>query len=450
MFDFLFNHTPLFYFTQSLWRDEAYSILIAEKPLQFFLTKLNFETPLYYILLHFWIKIFGESEIAVRSFSFLGFTLATIVVIFWAEHLFKKHWLSWMTPIFFFFNPMLLYYAFEVRAYGWYMFLATLSFYAYSTKKWKLLAVANVFAFYFHTYAIFLPFVQLIHFVFEKIWVEKKVRIKNLIKDPFLLGLVASGFAILPWFYFLIEELKRNRPTWYFPVDAQLVKSVLGNMFIGYDGTPGGLWGITALLSLALLGTFLFAQKNSTKKRDAKYFFLTTILPLVIVVGISFVKPLFVTRYLIPVTISEVILLALAIDAVKNKTLQKIFAGMFIVFLFAVNCFLPANKAKLDIRSTILEANAIRGPGDKLFVTSPLIYFEAVYYTKDRQNVFLYNPQGSAFPWYVGESAFAPSQMAFGIPTFPERAIVISEDRSITIAYRTSEVIRLSAAAIPK
>ncbi len=131
MFDFVLNHSPLLYFTQSIWRDEAFSVLVAQKPLAAIIPKFTFEPPLYYIFLHFWIKIFGTSEIAIRSLSLLGFILATIVVIHFAEKLFRKHWLSWFLPLLFFLNPMLLYYAFEVRAYGWYMFFIVLSMYAF-------------------------------------------------------------------------------------------------------------------------------------------------------------------------------------------------------------------------------------------------------------------------------------------------------------------------------
>jgi uncharacterized membrane protein len=138
MINFLFTNTPLFYFVQSFWRDEAFSVLLAEHPLFVIFTKTTFEPPVYYTLLHFWIKIFGTSEIAVRSLSLLGFTLATIVIIEWSHKLFKSHWLSLFTPFFFFFNPMLLYYAFEARVYGWYIFFATLSLFAYDQKKWRL------------------------------------------------------------------------------------------------------------------------------------------------------------------------------------------------------------------------------------------------------------------------------------------------------------------------
>src|SRR3989344_749914 len=148
MFTWLLAHSPLLYFTQSVWRDEAFSILAAQRPLSFIFTNLGIEPPLYYLLLHFWMKLFGTSEIAARSLSFLGFGFATVIIIYWAEKLFKRHWLSWYLPLIFFVNPMLLYYAFEVRTYGWFMFFATLSIYSYATKRWKWYVLSSVLAFY--------------------------------------------------------------------------------------------------------------------------------------------------------------------------------------------------------------------------------------------------------------------------------------------------------------
>lgn len=436
MFEFLLTKTPLMYLNQSLWRDEAFSVLTAEKPISTVIGTLNFEPPFYYILLHFWIKLFGNSEIAVRSLSLIGFSLATCVVILWAEKRFGKHWLSWVTPLFFFFNPMLLYYAFEVRAYGWLMFFATLSLYAYTQKNFRLLTIANILGFYTHTYAIFIPFVQFVHWFFSHPGKKKLLTPSHLIKSRYIRLLVINGIAIAPWFIPLYEEAKKMRPTWYYPVDFQLVKSVLGNMFIGYDGTPGGIWGYTALLSFFLIILFYLASKNKHHLKEISFFLMMVFLPLFIVVGISFIKPLFVNRYLIYVTIAQVFLISYALFSLKNALLQKSVALLIFVFLIGMNIFLPEKKAKLDIRSIVYEANMLRGERDVLYVTTPLLFFETVYYTPERHKVFLYNPENSPFPWYVGETAFSPSQMRYELPEYPERAIIIGNEKSLSVSYR--------------
>src|SRR5512142_2026365 len=57
---------------QSLWRDEIASVAFARLPLsQLWSVWMVHETnpPLYYSLLHVWIRLFGEGEFAVRSLS---------------------------------------------------------------------------------------------------------------------------------------------------------------------------------------------------------------------------------------------------------------------------------------------------------------------------------------------------------------------------------------------
>lgn len=436
MWNWIFTHSPLLYFTQSLWRDEAFSIFVGEKPISFILQNLTFEPPVYYILLHYWIRVFGTTEIAVRSLSLLGFTLATIVVIVWSEKLFQKHWLSWFTPILFFTNPMLLYYAFEIRTYGWYIFFALLSLFAYSQSQWRLWVIATILGFYTHTYFLFLFAAQSIHWV--ALHRNKLIKPFSLIREPVVASAMLAVSAMVPWIIRIIREAATLKQSWYFPVNWNLVKSVLGNMYLGYEGTPWYLWGFTASLSLVLLFFFFIAiYKKSTRARNTHFLFCA-IVPLAIVIGISFVKPLFVNRYLIGVTIAEIFLIAFAIEAIKSHMIQKFVAWCFVLGALAFNVWYPSQHAKLDIRTTIREINALRTTNDIILVTSPLIFFESQYYAGDRTKVFLYNPHNSPFPWYVGGVLVSNNQMTADLPVNPPtRAFVVAEDGSFTIAYRT-------------
>ncbi len=439
MFDFLIQHTPLLYFTQSLWRDEAYSILVAQRPLGTTLAKLSFEPPVYYILLHYWMKLFGNSEIATRSLSFLGFALATIVVIVWAEKLFRRHWLSWYLPVFFFFNPMLLYYAFEVRTYGWYIFFTTLSYYSYHQKRWVLLVLSTVLGFYTHTYFIFVPLSQTAHWFLSE---RKKVLtllkthgFKAFVGIPFVRsGLVALA-VMMPWLWKMVGETAKLRESWYFPVNIQLVASALGNMFLGYEGTPGHLWRPTAYLSAALLVVFALAMRPTKTRTRNAYFLMAIVLPLVIVVGVSFIKPMFVNRYLIPVTIAEVLLLVSSIESIRSSLWQRLAAATLLAGVLAFNLWYPSKHAKVDIRASLRQIRVMLGPGDIILARSPLVFFESIYYSPDPARVFLYNPHRVAFPWYVGDSIVSSSQMTDTFPSYPARAFLVYEDGSFDISY---------------
>lgn len=419
-------------------------MLVAEKPLGTFLPKFTFEPPLYYIFLHFWIKLFGTSEIAIRSLSLLGFSLATIVVIHWAEKLFKKHWLSWLLPILFFLNPMLLYYAFEVRAYGWYIFFATVSMYAYIQKQWILYILATVLGFYTHTYMIFVPITQVIHWFisFSMIHANKilhifhKKYLYRLIREPFLQASLISGLCIFPWLLRILSDAGRLKQSWYFPVDGNLVTSVLGNMFLGYEGTPWYLWGFTKILSILLLFFFLLALRRKETRMRNIYFFLSVLVPLTLVIGVSFIKPLFVNRYLIPVSIAEVFLLAFALDSIASKVAARALGWSIVVGLVAFNLWYPPQHSKLDIRRTIMQVNALKTPSDIIFADSPLVFFESIYYSRDRSRVFLYNPNNSAFPWYVGDIIVSHEQMARDFPAYPKRTFLVHENGTFDVRYQ--------------
>ncbi len=436
MFNWIITHSPLLYFTQSLWRDEAFSILAAEKPLLAILPKLGFEPPVYYILLHYWMKLFGNSEIATRSLSLLGLSLATVVIILWAEKLFKKHWLSWFTPLFFFFNPMLLYYGFEVRTYGWYIFFATLAMYAYWKNSWMLFLTSATLGFYTHAYFGVVPVTATLHWIMVN---RKKLRrLRTLIYEPFVQSLVLFSLLISPWVAKVFHEMAALKQSWYFPVNRNLIQSVLGNMFIGYEGTPWFLWGATRLISLLLLVFFLLALIEKKNRSRNGFFFLMIVVPLTLVIGVSFLKPLFVNRYLIPVTVAEVFLIIFSIEAIKSHVMQKLIASCLLFIVIVFNVWYPSLHAKLDIRTTIQEVNALARPDDVIFAESSLIFLETVYYAKDRNQVFFYDPNGNGFPWYVGAAVFSDAYVKKDFPVFPSRAFLISENGTYRIIFRST------------
>jgi hypothetical protein len=81
------------------------------------------------------------------------------------------------------------------------------------------------------------------------------------------------------------------------------------------------------------------------------------------------------------------------------------------------------------------QVNAIRGKNDYIYATSSLNFFETLYYSGNRNGVFFYSPSGSPFPWFVGEAIFDQSQMAFGLPKYPSRAIMVTPEGKISVVY---------------
>ncbi|MCJ7826317.1 hypothetical protein MUP56_01730, partial [Patescibacteria group bacterium] len=342
-------------------------------------------------------------------------------------------------PLLFFINPMLLYYAFEVRAYGWYIFFATLSLFAYDQKKWRLYRIAVILGIYTHLYLGIIPFVHMIYYVvYKKLWKKLKYP-RSLLADPMIRSIAIIGISFIPWIIRLFMELGKFKDSWYFPVDFHLIRSVLGNMFLGYEGTPWYLWGWTQILSVILFIVFCIALIPKQNRGKTVPLFLMIFIPLIVVIGISFVKPLFVNRYLIFVTIAQTMLLSYTIKSFSNTTFQKILAGFVLAGVIAFNVWYPEQHPKPDVRKTFQEVNLLKNPRDMIVASDAIIFMETLYYAKDKKSVRLYNPKNIPFPWYIGESVFSPTYQISSFPTYPTRAFLIKPDGSYIMTYYLPE-----------
>ncbi|KXK09088.1 MAG: hypothetical protein UZ21_OP11001000141 [Microgenomates bacterium OLB22] len=134
----IFTWTPLRFFVESLWRDEAFTYYMSILPFHEIIAKTaqDFNPPLYYILMHVWISFMGSSEIALRTPSLIAFVVAVYV----SDLFFKKvlHF-SVLERQFAFLlllvTPGTLYFAFEARMYSLMASLGVASTYALFFKK---------------------------------------------------------------------------------------------------------------------------------------------------------------------------------------------------------------------------------------------------------------------------------------------------------------------------
>ena len=187
MFTWLFTKTPLIYLVQPFWRDEAFSYFLAKKNVLeiFSFSAKDFSPPLYHLVLHFWINIFGRSEIAIRSLSIIFYWAAVYVGFLILSDILKMK----LKKAFFYtfliaINPLLLYYAFEARMYSMLAFFGSLSFYSLYKKNYKLYLVSSILGLYTHYFMIFVVVSQ--YFLFKS-----KKQIQALL-------------AFLPWIVFVL------------------------------------------------------------------------------------------------------------------------------------------------------------------------------------------------------------------------------------------------------
>lgn len=117
---------------QSLWADEGNSVSLAGRSLDLITAGAGHDIhpPLYYYLLHFWMRVFGSSEFAVRALSTLLGTGLVYLVYLLGRHL-SNYWLGLIAAFLSAISPFQVYYSQEARMYILLAALSALSVYSF-------------------------------------------------------------------------------------------------------------------------------------------------------------------------------------------------------------------------------------------------------------------------------------------------------------------------------
>ncbi|OGG08125.1 hypothetical protein A3E42_04450 [Candidatus Gottesmanbacteria bacterium RIFCSPHIGHO2_12_FULL_40_13] len=422
--NFIISHSPVFYLTQSVWRDEAFSYFMARPGTIKIIaaTANDFNPPLYYILLHFWMYLAGHSEVFLRLLSFIFHLTGVYYIHLLGRKLSGKRFALFLA-LFYLFNPMLLYFAFEMRMYSLYALTTTATLYYFYSKDWKRYTIANILGLYTHSFFILIN-ISLAAYLF----ISKKTR-KNIFRTLF------PVLFFLPWIPILIIQFIKSKQSWLYPVDWQLIKSVLGNLFLAYEGTPGHLWKFTARLSAVII----LLMYLSLKKRKIKpgIFVLPVFIPLILILSYSILRrPVYVHRYLIFITVFEIISVALGVAAIPNKKIRKLMAFFCILFVIYFNFYITPFRKKTDFKSTFSEINRMANEGDYAYTMTPIAFLESAFYFKNPGKTFVYNPKKIHIPDYIGVNVVFPDISKTDFPTGPSRVFLIKDDASFEVVIQ--------------
>jgi hypothetical protein len=146
------------------WIDEGLSVGIASHDLTDIpsVLRLDGSPPLYYLLLHVWMSIFGSGEGETHGMS-VGFALLAIPAALWAGRVIGGPRAGWMAAVVAALHPFLTYYAQETRMYtlaSLMSMLATTCFIgAFALRDRRLLpafAIAGTLLAYTHNWGLFI------------------------------------------------------------------------------------------------------------------------------------------------------------------------------------------------------------------------------------------------------------------------------------------------------
>lgn len=201
----------------SLALDEPFSVYFAQFSIETLLAELSKgnNAPLFEVILHFWIKLFGISELSVRMPSVIFSSIAVVALFNYCKHNFNLQTAIWAC-LFFTFSNYQLYFAQEARAYPLFMLLAMLSMNEYtklscsrSSKIYHIkYIIINILLLYCHYFGWFILFIQ----GALQIILKKYLRLG---KGNFLIHVFLIGFLNLPMAYIMLIQLGiATKGTW--------------------------------------------------------------------------------------------------------------------------------------------------------------------------------------------------------------------------------------------
>ena len=429
MIDFLFTKTPLAYFVQSLWRDEAFTYLLTKESIFKILnlSAKDFTPPLHALLLKFWIWVFGVSEIALRSLSLIFYVISAIFFYLFLTKILKlKTIWKYLYLVLFLFNPMLNYFAFEARTYSLLFLVSLASFYFLLRKQYKFYFITLGVGLYSHYFMFLIIACQAVYILFT----EKKPF--NIFKKMFIPLLI---FA--PWIIYVISQNRLiNEPFWINSLSKESLKLIPAILYSGYESGYYYLNSTVSSLNLTIF-SYIFAGlylyiKGKIKNR--KIFFILLLwgfLPAFISLAISNYKPIFLARYLIISTIG-VILYMVYINEHLTKTVKYILFGILLLQTFNYSMIQIENRIKPSYKKIFYEIRNQSNKYDLLYVESELDYHVAKYYF-DPKRVFIYNKNYENIPNFVGKVLIPKDSIKLTIPKYPTKAFILYSNLSYDI-----------------
>ncbi len=411
---------------QSIWFDEAYSILLAQHSWTEIvrLTAADVHPPFYYWLLKAWMGLFGSGELAVRSLSilFLGLSIGTAGLLL--RKLFGARVALLALP-FLVFAPFLLRYGFEVRMYALCSFIGIAATYllllaAEEKEKRKrrllflgygLLVAVSMYTLYF------MALVWIAHLA----WLVWQARREHQ-KDTLLHATSAYAFAFLLFLPWLPVFLGKADGGTLSAVTNQLNAENLYGM-VTYLFLYRPPWAVNGIATLAVVGIvaaiiyLIFAgykQATAAERTSVTLFLMYFFVPVVVLIVVTRFLPIYIERYTAHIAIGLYsvigVLVALALKG-KKRLVYGVAVFMFIVQISGVMSL--ANLGNYNFQRVHTPAvkeiasllDSCRS-GAVVFADDPQTAMEFMYYVTDCP-VYFFNEtleMGGGFAMLSGSS----------------------------------------------
>lgn len=375
----------LFLGSNSLGGDEPFSVYHSQQSLDhlFGIFQSENNPPLHFLLLHYWTKFFGISEISVRIPSLI-FSSFTVLFIYRIGLQFFNLRVAIIAAIIFTFSTYQVLYAHEARAYALMGFLTAVSMFYYleiilskTRNKWKLFwfFLANTLLIYTHFFGFFVLFIQFFFILFQLKLLKEFYRF-------LILFVLVMLIVYSPYLWLILNRFSSAAGgTWVTPPSGI---NALYEMLRAFCNAP-----VTAVFTLAgiTIGfVLLIIKRRQNPNRIATRLILCWFyIPFLFMFVISFWIPIFLDRYLMFVSIGFPLVVAVSTDFITQNPKFRILAPAFICLLFIVTVK-PNKTNKREVRETVQLVKQLEN-NETLVLVAPVHFSLNFIYYYDR-NLF--------------------------------------------------------------
>ncbi|WP_137804752.1 glycosyltransferase family 39 protein [Pseudomonas sp. G(2018)] len=405
-----------------VWYDEAYSLLLSERSptLIWSITADDIHPPLYYVVLHYWTMMFGNSALSARSLSALA-DVGTLLLCIKLMSLIATRRAACIAGVLLVLLPISVRYSQEARMYamlGFWLMAATVALVCWSRqpkrKRYPVIyALLMTAAFYTHYLA---ALCVLVHWLY---WSGLGCGESALL--PLRKWLMANAAIVVlysPWLpHFIHQAWNRRGLEWITPTTWDMLPGLFSQFTVMISASDGGLgWALSISVLMIVCGVMALRQGGNDRRSRTLlvcYFYL----PVITVFFLSWAVPVFLYRYLVFAAVGLPMVVALVLDRLALKH------GVF-AFVCLCVCIAGETHGLLRVyaqedglngtfgRATRLDSlaegvNRLAEAGDEIVVNYLYWYLPYSYYNTTGIQPRLYNatlPGGTGNgPAYGGE-----------------------------------------------
>ena len=360
---------------QSLWQS-SHSILGILHTVA-----LDVHVPLYHLLLHFWLLIFGEHISSARILSLVFFIASLPFFYLLARQVLSRKW-SLFSLILFSFSPFMLWYSNIARMYSLLALFTTISQYLFlrimrTNKGWRKYGLSSVIGAYSHYFFSFVLAAEGLYLLYNR-----KRFAPGSVKRLILVAILVV-LALAPWlvYFFILGAAHNTRPLLATPSTVDFF-NVYSQFLFGFQDTFINTI-ILSLWPLLMLIGFLALRRNQSVTPEISFIATMAFLPVITAFVLSLViSPFFLSRYLIS-AVAPLLILTVWLISYYPTYLRAAIIVLICIITIGANieqAINPNNPLKENYRSAVSYINHHIHPQDGVIISTPFTIYPFEYY----------------------------------------------------------------------